>query len=40
MISLDKYNESYNAINDFIYKIHISSYTKVLNVKVFNMIIR
>ena len=40
MISLDKYNESYNAINDFIYKIHISSYTKVLNVEVFNMIIR
>ena len=38
MISLDKYNGSWNTVDDFSTKICVPSKTKDINVKVFNMI--
>ena len=40
MISLDKCNGSCNGVDDLSTKIYVSSETKVINVKVFDMIRR
>ena len=40
IISLDKFNESCNAVDDFSTKICVPNKTKDINVKVFNIITR
>ena len=40
IITLDKCNGSFNAVDDLSTKISVSSETKAMNVKVFNMKIR
>ena len=40
MNSLDKYNENYNVVDDLRTNMYVSSKTKYINVKVFNIIPR
>ena len=40
MVGLDKYNGSFNVVDDLSMEIHVLSEIEDINVKVFNMIAR